>query len=310
MNSYKAIEPKILPARVLSQLYAHPPWWQTLAQSAACVSTYLILGFASLRANSWLLWIPIWWTQAIILAGFLGAAHDCAHGTFAKSPAMNRVAGTLWASLGLFNFTLFKYYHREHHRYTTLPGDTEPGGRFSSVWEYLTAPKTILFFFMSFWRMSFQSLKGQFPYFVRTPRARRDVVLDTFVQATWWVAVVAATIARPHDLVVAYWAPVPVYMFIVFFTALPEHYGCEEGSNGWRNTRTIISNPIFRFFFWNGNFHADHHLYPGVPPRNLPKLHSFIGAKLMFVEASYLRFHVALLWDLIGGCQQTKPKVG
>ena len=41
----------------------------------------------------------------------------------------------------------------------------------------------------------------------------------------------------------------------------------------WRhNTRTYLAGPIVRFFYWNMNYHVEHHMFAAVPFYNLPKL--------------------------------------
>jgi fatty acid desaturase len=35
-------------------------------------------------------------------------------------------------------------------------------------------------------------------------------------------------------------------------------------------------NPVFRFLYWNMNYHVEHHMFPMVPYHALPKLHEVI----------------------------------
>ena len=44
------------------------------------------------------------------------------------------------------------------------------------------------------------------------------------------------------------------------------------------NSRTVYMNPIFRFLYWNMNYHVEHHIFPTVPYHALPKLHEAIKA--------------------------------
>jgi fatty acid desaturase len=37
-------------------------------------------------------------------------------------------------------------------------------------------------------------------------------------------------------------------------------------------------NPIFRFLYWNMNYHVEHHMFPMVPYHALPRLHAAIKA--------------------------------
>ena len=42
------------------------------------------------------------------------------------------------------------------------------------------------------------------------------------------------------------------------------------------NSRTVYMNPVFRFIYWNMNYHVEHHMFPMVPYHALPKLHELI----------------------------------
>jgi fatty acid desaturase len=35
-------------------------------------------------------------------------------------------------------------------------------------------------------------------------------------------------------------------------------------------------NPIFRFIYWNMNYHVEHHMFPMVPYHALPRLHRLL----------------------------------
>jgi fatty acid desaturase len=37
-------------------------------------------------------------------------------------------------------------------------------------------------------------------------------------------------------------------------------------------------NPIFRFLYWNMNYHVEHHIFPTIPYHALPKLHEAVKA--------------------------------
>ena len=37
-------------------------------------------------------------------------------------------------------------------------------------------------------------------------------------------------------------------------------------------------NPVFRFLYWNMNYHVEHHMFPMVPYHALPKLHEAMKA--------------------------------
>lgn len=274
------------------------PSWITPTQTVATLATYTVLSFIGLIADSVILWPTVWLCQGFILSCFLGAAHDCAHGTFVRGRTLNRALGAFWASAVLFNFTIYKWYHLEHHRFTSVPGDTEPAGEFQDVYDYLRNLPTTGFF-LSFWRMSWNVLRNRFPHFIRTERQRRDVIVDNRVLCGWLVLVAGGMWVDFSLVASVYLAPLVFYFPMVFLTSLPEHYGCDPGPDPFRNTRSVRSNAIYRFFFWNGNYHAEHHLYPQVPSWNLHRLHALIGHRFAHVARSYVGFHVSLLRSLL-----------
>jgi len=55
---------------------------------------------------------------------------------------------------------------------------------------------------------------------------------------------------------------------------LCQHLGLHEDVVDHRlNSRTIYMNPVFRFLYWNMNYHIEHHMFPMVPYHALPQLH-------------------------------------
>ncbi len=52
--------------------------------------------------------------------------------------------------------------------------------------------------------------------------------------------------------------------------------------------RTILINPFLRFFYWNMNYHIEHHMYAAVPYYNLPKLHELIKDDLPVMHKGLL----------------------
>jgi len=99
------------------------------------------------------------------------------------------------------------------------------------------------------------------------------------------------------DLVLHGWA-IPLIVAIAFGNARSwaEHAMTAPG-NPLTHTRTVTSNRLVSFLMCNLNYHLEHHLFPGVPWYNLPKLHALMAGDYRhagaFVHRSYLRF----LWE-------------
>ena len=59
-----------------------------------------------------------------------------------------------------------------------------------------------------------------------------------------------------------------------------QHLGFTDDELDHRlNSRTIYINPVFRFLYWNMNYHVEHHIFPLIPYHALPKLHEKIKAQ-------------------------------
>ena len=280
------------------KLLNHVNSFQNIIHGAAIVLVYTSLSIAGTFLGRWYIWIPIWFYQGFILSGFLGGSHDCAHGTFVKNKSANRIFGILWSSAVLFNFSLYKYYHLNHHRYTHVPGDTEPYGSFRNMRDYLcTLPMTG--FFLPFWKMSALAPFNWFPTFIKTKVHQVHVKQDNWGLLTWIILIVTLTYFYPLSLIEYYWIPILIYFPMVFFTSIPEHYDCEEGKDITKNTRTLESNLVFKYIFWNGNYHAEHHLFPSIPSHNLSKLNKLIGHEFAVREKSYLSFHIKMIKGIL-----------
>ena len=62
--------------------------------------------------------------------------------------------------------------------------------------------------------------------------------------------------------------------FMVLYFGLTQHAGLAEDVLDHRlNARTVYMNPIFRFLYWNMNYHVEHHMFPMIPYHALPRLH-------------------------------------
>ena len=105
-----------------------------------------------------------------------------------------------------------------------------------------------------------------------------------FLVARIWVALFAAVIgwsAAIGSILPLMFVGLPTFYgaWLQFFFGLTQHTGLAEDVLDHRlNCRTIYMNPVFRFLYWNMNYHIEHHMFPMVPYHALPKLHAAIKA--------------------------------
>ena len=274
--------------------------WRTNLRFGLIITCYLAAFAAAQHYHAWTIQTLVWFSQALILVGLLAAIHEAAHGNLYDPPVANRLVGNLLASFVGTNFSLYRYSHFHHHKYTLQTGDPEVYPNDRVIIENLRAywRHWILraMFPKHYFIMSFQALKGVFPYFCEKTECKNDVLIDSVYFFLSKIIGIVALVLYPQ-VVFDIWI-LPLLIACAFWfplLTLPEHYGCNPADKYFGNTRTTVSNSIVRLFFWNANYHAEHHLYPSVPFYNIPKLHQHTKHKIINISPSYLLWHIALI---------------
>lgn len=97
-----------------------------------------------------------------------------------------------------------------------------------------------------------------------------------------YASVIAAAIATRSILPLMYIGLPSLYgswLMVVF--GLTQHAGLAEDVLDHRlNCRTVYMNPLFRFLYWEMNYHVEHHMFPMVPYHALGKLHQELKADM------------------------------
>jgi fatty acid desaturase len=91
-----------------------------------------------------------------------------------------------------------------------------------------------------------------------------------------YAAVVALAVAVGSLLPLMYVGLPTLYgRWLATVLGVSQHAGLAEDVLDHRlNARTIHMNPVFRFLYWNMNYHVEHHMFPMVPYHALPALHA------------------------------------
>jgi fatty acid desaturase len=271
-------------------------------RTAAVLALYAGLAAIGFAADHWLVWVAVWFVQSLVLVGSYSAMHEAGHGTLYRSRLANRVAGVLWASTILVNWSLWRSFHLEHHAHTAEADDPEARYKVDirRRSQYLLMPLGGLQFLGDLWFGSLGTLGGRYPRYVRTRDGRRAIRLEAVLLLGVTALVVWGAIAAPAVVVRLWLAPLLVMACLTMpGTALNEHYGCASDGGALQTSRTVLSNRFMRFVLWNGNFHAGHHLVPSVPFHRAPELFDYLEPRAGFVASGYLAFHR----EVLRGCR-------
>lgn len=236
---------------------------------------------AALTWGSWRC-VPCFAVYGTLYAGADHRAHELSHGTPFRTRWINELFYHLAGFMTLHEGYYWRWSHTRHHTDTVIVGrDPEIA---------VPRPPSLLGVLADFFFL--KSGAVQLANILRNATGRLNQTGRHFIpedevgKVVWssrgYVAIFLATGAAcwamgsilPAMLVVLprfYGGPLPQLFNIT------QHAGLAEDVHDHRlNTRTFLTNPVFRFLYVNMNYHIEHHMFPMVPYHALPQLHEMI----------------------------------
>jgi len=232
------------------------------------------------------LWGSFWCVPFFLVYGvFYGSAsdsrwHECGHGTAFKTRWMNDAVYAIACFFILREPTIWRWSHTRHHTDTIIVGrDPEIAAM---------RPPAIGTMLLNIFAIA--STWNSLRHIVLHATGRLSAEEKTFVpESEWpkvfllarcWLVLLLAPIAL--SLALHSWLPVMLFGvlptmyggWLSLYFGLTQHAGLAENVLDHRlNSRTVYMNPVFRFIYWNMNYHVEHHMFPMVPYHALPELH-------------------------------------
>lgn len=228
--------------------------------------------------------------MGIILSGMLNLAHECLHKIFTKGTRLNNVVGIIAAGLVLINYYHYRSYHMAHHRGLGTIDDPEDTYLFKSKWAYVKSMSG-LSFFLKHQKLNILALRGFKPEYKMKDGELGSARVNSVGILVWQILLVVCTAYFLPALILVYWLPLLFSYSLVVFFGLPEHYGCVITRDISLSTRSIDSNSFIRFFQWHANYHAEHHLNPGIESYKLRYIY-IVSTPCEARIKSYLRWHL------------------
>jgi fatty acid desaturase len=227
-----------------------------------------------------LVWIPLLLAYGVLYGSSSDSRwHEAGHGTAFRTRWMNDWLYQLACFMIMRSPTVWRWSHTRHHTDTIIVGlDPEiiamrpPALRRIglNLFGLVDVPRAM-------WHMLVHASGRLLPEertFVpemEWPRVYRQARVWLVVYA----ALVTTTVATSSVLPLLLIGGPRVYgtwLHVVF--GVTQHAGLAEDTPDHRlNSRTIYMNPVFRFLYWNMNYHVEHHMFPMVPFHSLAALH-------------------------------------
>ena len=241
----------------------------------------------------WQVMLPI---QGLLLISLFHLEHECIHDTPFKHILLNKTVAFICGLVLFLPSEWFRYFHRDHHRYTHIEGkDPElASAKPETKKQWLlhlsgfTVYKSLL---VIFWNYSLTRKTETFIPLKAQTEVVRQIQLMCLIYFSLW----GISLWSKSPLLLILWI-IPLLLGQPFLRMylLAEHTLCDHDENMFRNTRTVVSHPIVRWFTWNMPYHTEHHVYPAVPFHQLPKLHQKMHQYLKHNEKSYTGFNQRL----------------
>jgi fatty acid desaturase len=302
----------LLAPELLADLHAsrRPP----LARLLVFVVLYVVAAGATFEVISkfhggvwvYLACLPLYLLAAASLHGISLFTHEAVHGTLSANPLLNRAMGAICAWPVLQNYAAYKVLHLRHHHHLGLEGDPDHYHNYTR-WSWML--------FAMYWG---RLIAGYPAYIVAIPilgwrqgsgRERAWILFEVTCVALMVIAALASPL--PRALLVHGWLiPMLLINTLVNIRGMSQHTLLEHHADPILGTRSILTNRLTAFFMCNENYHLEHHLYPGVPWYNLPRLHAAMRDDLASRGAPYIGSYFAFVRDFVVGSLRRSPLGG
>lgn len=265
------------------------------------------------RFFSWPLYVL---TVVVIGARFLALGlimHEGVHGLITKNKTINYWVSEIFCAWPLFiSMRSYRVKHLAHHAWLNTDKDPDYTAKNDVNWQY---PMTVAKFLkIAFLQLSgigvFETFRVMSGAKVKKPKKRKTPVWYHLVRLSFYVIVIGSFVLADQGMLLVWYWIIPYATWTQFANRLrrvAEHSAIEDKVNDMQ-TRTTIHSWLGRFLLAPKfiSYHNEHHLYPGVPCYNLPKLHEVLVSNATVKE----ELHISKSYkEVYGECiQNTKAE--
>lgn len=259
----------------------------------------LAMALSYYTENIWtyLLSIPVIGARMMALGVLM---HEASHGNLFKKTVLNGPLANLLLAWPLArDVTDYKNIHRQHHQYLKQENDTEKPLEAYHEFQFPLSKK-------KWYAILLSDLTGinYLKYRISKTFTRSEIGSKEKVRSGFNInspQVYATLIAIALIIVSGFWLKFLLFWIVPYCTwfqlllrlhASSEHFAI-PAKTGFQ-TRTLKINLIEAFFFFphHMNYHCEHHLYPQVPLRYLPELHTHLLKEVDFKSNAHLTYGI------------------
>ena len=227
------------------------------------------------------------------LSTFSVLSHESSHNLMTRNPSIDRWIGFVCGIPILFSGMGYRIMHPLHHKFLRSEKDPDDIENISKDSFWLRWLYVLVFFFSIYLYLIMVPLNAV----KRATRKERwnviaEVIAMMLIVTTGWFLLPA------RWMIEGWLVPLLAAGQIANIRGIAEH-GMTTGGNEMTDSRTVATNPVLSFLICNINYHIEHHLYPGVPWYNLPKVHNLLQDEYRAAGSSVYTSYTDFLGDVV-----------
>ena len=270
--------------------------WLGLFHFCFYFTILISLGFIANYLLESIWFFSIYLLYAIVFAFAEAAAHELNHESVFRSKWLNTSAHWLVCFMSWREPAYSKYRHLKHHSHTSVIGQDPEGEAVRPKSMGLMGLEMLTRFFHAkthfgaMARHAFGRVLEEDQKIVPKGLHQKMIIQSRILLAGYFTLIVVSLMLQTWMIVLYLFLPRSLGTFLHDLCSRTQHTALAVNDPDYRmTTRTILIGPLLRFFYWNMNFHIEHHMYQNVPFHALPRLHEAMKDQLPESPSSLMK---------------------
>ena len=312
MHVYKAT----INSKELKQLSVLEPW----RTSAALALDWLVIA-AAIAVSEYAGNIWVYLTAVVLIGGRMHAlgvlVHEAAHFRFLKDRRTSEWIMDVFAAWPVgTTVDGYRHNHLAHHQHINTEHDPDWVVKLGMTAFTFPQKMRVLTLRLLGYLVAISSLMDIAHLLPRVSKGAPKNTRYRLIRLGFYLACAALfTVLGIWKGVLLYWL-IPyftVFFLFLYVRSVAEHFGGMDYEEELGSTRTVYPYFWERLFFapHNINYHLEHHMFPGVPYYNLPKLHEALMRDPTYRAKAHLTrgYSTGLVRECLSGTHTPLPSL-
>ena len=249
-------------------------------------------------------WLAIEWfypLTVIIIGARMHALtilmHDATHFRFLKNRKWNDLISNFFIMYPIFtSIEKYRANHLKHHQHLNTMHDPDWVAKLTKREFHFPKTKSEFLLTLSSYLLFYQGILDALWFLKRYRGAEKSTKVkssNSFLKISFYVILFSAIhILGLWSSYLLFWIAPYLTSFFMFqyIRSVAEHYGEMAHEDSLSSSRTVRPTLLEKFFIapHSVGYHLEHHLFPGVPFYNLPRLHQLLMKQEVYQENAHI----------------------